>query len=191
MSGFAFERLDFAGGGHGPFKIENFHSGDYRGGFSKCFEKAIFSENGILFHVDEAFASTSAKNVIRGLHFQLKKPQAKLVTVLHGRVWDAIVDLRADSQTFKKWYAVELSAQNHCALYVPRGFAHGFASLEDGTTMLYLCEGAYDKETDTGIRFDVSEIGISWPIPRQDAICSKRDMQLMTFSEYMENPMHG
>lgn len=191
MAKFAFEKLDFAcGGGYlFPFKVENFHTGDLRGGFTKCFEKDIFAENGIMMQVDESFVSTSAKNVIRGLHFQLNKPQAKLVTVLHGRVWDVMVDLRPNSATFKKWYAMELSEQNNCALYIPRGFAHGFASLEDETVMLYQCEGRYDRETDTGIRFDTPEIGIPWPVPEQDAIYSERDKQLMTFSQYMENPM--
>lgn len=193
MANFVFEKLDFAraGGGIPPYKVENFHTGDIRGGFIKCFEKDIFAQNGIPLHVDESFVTTSAKNVIRGLHFQLNKPQAKLVTVLHGRAWDVMVDLRPNSATFKKWYAAELSAQNHCALYIPRGFAHGFASLEDETVMLYQCDGAYDKATDTGIRFDTAEIGIPWPVPAQDAIRSARDMQLMTFSEYMKDPMRG
>lgn len=168
----------------GAYLIDNFSVGDKRGGFTKCFEKEIYSEAGIEFHLNETFASTSSKNVIRGLHFQLKCPQAKLVCVVHGRVWDVIVDIRPESETFGKWIGVELSAENHKALYVPRGFAHGFAALEDDTIMLYQCDGAYDKETDTGIRFDDPELGIKWPIDEKVAIHSERDMGLMSFADY-------
>ena len=99
------------------------------------------------------------------------------------------MDLRTDSPTFKQWYAHELTAENHLSFYVPRGFAHGFASLEDGTVMLYQCEGKYDKETDTGIKFDDPDIGISWPIGEDKAIHSNRDSNLQCFFEYMNNPM--
>ena len=131
------------------------------------------------------------ENVIRGLHFQTNGPQAKLVSVLAGNVWDVIVDLRADSPTYKRWLSVELSADNHMALYVPRGFAHGFLSMADDTIMLYQCDGVYDKETDTGILFDDPEIGIQWPIDLKQGIHSDRDLRLMHFSEYEKHPMIG
>lgn len=181
MSGFKFYPLHL----EGAYLIENFSVGDNRGGFTKCFEKDIYAEAGIEFQLNETFASTSAKNVIRGLHFQMNHPQAKLVSVVHGKVWDVIVDIRPESNTFGKWVSAELSAENHKALYVPRGFAHGFAALEDDTIMLYQCDGAYDKETDTGIRFDDSELAISWPVDEKDAIHSARDLKLMSFSEYI------
>lgn len=185
MAGFVFKELELKG----AYLIENFSVGDNRGGFTKCFEKDIYANAGIEFQLNESFASVSAKNVIRGLHFQTHNPQAKLVCVVRGKVLDVIVDLRQDSSTYKKWISAELSADNHRALYVPRGFAHGFASLEDGTIMLYQCDGAYDKETDTGIRFNDPDIGIIWPIDENDAIHSERDLQLMSFHEYEKNPM--
>lgn len=166
------------------FCIEYFYSGDNRGDFGKIFEKAIYREAGIEFTLNESFASTSQKNVIRGLHFQTNKPQAKLVSVLHGKVWDVIVDIRPESETYGHWEAVELSRINHKALYVPRGFAHGFVALEDDTVMLYQCDGKYSKETDTGIRFDDPDIGIKWPIEIDVTIHSKRDLDLMSFKEY-------
>lgn len=132
--------------------------------------------------MNETFASRSIKNVIRGLHFQLNAPQAKIVSVLNGRVWDVIVDLRKDSPTFKKWTAGELSADNHRAFYIPAGFAHGFASLEDDTIMLYQCEGKYDKETDTGIIYNDPEIGVDWPVSEDKAIHSDRDLKLQSFN---------
>lgn len=185
MAGFEFTKLKL----DGAYLIENFSVGDSRGGFTKCFEKDIYANAGIEFKLNESFASVSAKNVIRGLHFQTRDPQAKLVCVVQGKVFDVIVDLRPDSSTYKKWISAELSAENHKALYVPRGFAHGFASLEDGTVMLYQCDGAYDKETDTGIMFNDAEIGITWPIGEEVAIHSQRDLQLMSFEEYEKNPM--
>ncbi len=186
MSNFHFDSLKL----EGAYLIENFYAGDSRGGFRKCFEKNIYEEAGITFQVNECFTSVSSKNVIRGLHFQLHNPQAKLVCVLKGKAWDVIVDLRKNSTTYKKWVGVELSAVNHKAVYVPRGFAHGFASMEDETVMLYQCDGAYDKETDTGIIFNDPEINIKWPVAEKEAIHSARDLCLMSFQEYTMKPMN-
>lgn len=181
MATFEFEELDLKG----AYLINDFYVGDNRGGFTKSFEKDIYADAGIDFSLNETFSSRSVKNVIRGLHFQLHHPQAKLVSVVAGRVWDVIVDLRKGSQTFKQWRAYELSAENHKGLFIPKGFAHGFASLEDGTAMLYQCDGKYDQKTDTGIRFDEPEIGIDWPIDRSEAIYSSRDLHLMNWGEYV------
>ncbi len=182
---FEFMELDLKG----AFLIRNFYAGDHRGGFTKTFEKDIYKEAGICFQLNETFASRSMKNVIRGLHFQTKQPQAKLVSVVSGLAWDVIVDLRTDSPTFKQWKAFELSSENHLSIYVPRGFAHGFASLEDGTIMLYQCDGRYDAASDTGIIFNDPEIGIEWPVSEDMAIHSKRDMQFGNLREYLKNPM--
>ena len=182
---FSFHELNLKG----AYLISNFCAGDSRGGFTKSFEKDVFAEADIEFTLNETFASRSMKNVIRGLHFQTKNPQAKLVSVVAGSVWDVIVDLRPASRTFKKWVARELTAENHLSFYIPRGFAHGFASLEDGTVMLYQCDGKYDKETDTGIIFNDPELGIAWPIDDAVAIHSGRDLQLQSLSEYLKNPM--
>lgn len=185
MADFRFEKAEI----EGVYLIDNFSVGDNRGGFTKEFEKDIYANAGIHFSVNETFTSVSAKNVIRGLHFQIRNPQAKLVGVVRGKVWDVIVDLRRNSSTYKKWMGVELSAENHRSVYIPRGFAHGFVSLEDDTIMLYQCDGAYDKETDTGILFNDPEIGITWPIAEKEAIHSARDFCLMTLREYEERPM--
>ncbi len=185
MSGFKFTPMNL----EGAFCVEAFSVGDIRGGFTKTFEKDIYKSSGIDFSLNETFASTSAKNVVRGLHFQTHKPQAKLVTVVAGSAWDVIVDLRIGSPTYKKWAAVELSAQNHKVVYVPKGFGHGFAALEDNTIMLYQCDGAYDAATDTGIRFDDPDIGIGWPVGEDVAIHSSRDLELMSIMEYEQNPM--
>ncbi len=180
MSGFEFEELSL----QGAYYIKNFCHKDGRGNFIKCFEKEIFTKAGINFNLNETFVSISAKNVIRGLHFQINNPQSKLVSVVQGKAWDVIVDLRPDSQTYKKWFGKNLCAEENNAFYVPKGFAHGFASLEDDTIMLYQCEGAYDKMSDTGIRYDDREVGIEWPLDLKDAIISQRDSNLMSFEEY-------
>lgn len=185
MPNFEFQELELKG----AYLINSFYVGDNRGSFTKNFEKDIFAKAGINFHLNETFVSCSAKNVIRGLHFQTHNPQAKLVSVVAGHVWDVIVDLRPNSLTFKQWAAHELSAENHLSFYVPRGFAHGFLCLEDKTVMLYQCDGKYDKDTDTGIRFDDPNIAIKWPINREKAIHSKRDLELMSFEEYLKKTM--
>lgn len=171
------------------FLIDNFYAGDTRGGFRKCFEKDCFANAGIDFELSETFVSVSSKNVIRGLHFQINRPQAKLVCVLKGAVWDVVVDLRPHSTTYQKWISVELNERNSRAIYVPRGFAHGFAALENESIMLYQCDGAYDKETDTGIMYNAPELGIVWPVKETEAIHSQRDLMLMSFAEYERNPM--
>lgn len=181
MTDFGFQKLDL----EGAYLIQDFYRGDSRGGFTKCFEEEIFRQAGISFDLSETFFSKSCAGVIRGMHFQLNHPQAKLVSVPKGSVYDVIVDLRWGSRSFGKWRGYELSGENHLALYVPRGFAHGFASLEDDTLMLYQCDGAYDKETDTGIRFDDPDLNISWPVELKGAVHSKRDLELMSFAEYV------
>lgn len=182
MTSFGFKELDLKG----AYLIHNFYAGDNRGGFTKNFEKSIYASVGIDFTLDETFLSRSMKNVIRGLHFQFSDPQAKLVFVISGRVWDVIVDLRAGSPTFKQWRAYELSGANHLGLYIPKGFAHGFASLEDESIMLYQCDGKYNPGTDTGIRFNEPEIGVEWPINEEQAIHSQRDLNLMDWLEYRD-----
>lgn len=185
MAGYEFEKLELKD----AFYIKNISMGDSRGDFTKCFEKAVYKNAGIEFNVYETFVSVSSCNILRGLHFQIHNPQAKLVSVLSGSAWDVIVDLRKNSPTYKKWYSVVLNNTEHNALYIPKGFAHGFVSLEDNTTMLYMCDGPYDKETDTGIRFDDETIGIDWPVDINEVICSERDKGLMSFEEYEKNPM--
>ena len=185
MAGFQLEELKLSG----AYLIEGKCFSDNRGVFRKVFEKNIFFSNGITFSESEVFYSNSSKNVIRGLHFQVKSLQAKLISVVSGRAWDVIVDLRVNSATYKQWCAFELNSENARGIYIPRGFAHGFLSLEDNTIMVYQCDGEYNKETDTGIRFDDYEIGVDWPIDIGKAVISERDLQLMSLKEYENRPM--
>ncbi len=181
---------DFNFKNNGSFEgmlIEHFYSGDIRGGFGKIFEKKIYEDHGIKFHIDEVFISESSKNVIRGIHFQMNEPQAKIVTILEGKAWDVVVDLRPESPNFKKWVGFELNEEDHRAVYVPRGFGHGFYAYTDKTKMLYLCDGKYDPASDTGILYDDPVLDIKWPVEYlEDTIHSERDLNLMSFEDYIK-----
>ena len=184
MTSFAFEKMNIPG----AYLVTSFFSEDNRGSFVKSFEKDIFAENGIEFFCNEDFISHSTKNVIRGMHFQTYHPQAKLVGVISGKVYDVIVDLREDSPTFGQWQGVYLSAQNRQSLLIPRGCAHGFISLSDDSVVSYKCDGKYDKETDTGIMFNDPDIGVVWPIMDiSDAVVGARDQKQMSFAEFKQN----
>lgn len=158
---------------------------DNRGSFIKNFEKNIFSENEIDFDCTEDFITQSSKYVVRGLHFQLYHPQTKLVSVISGKVFDVIVDLREESETFGKWEGYYLSSNNRSSLLIPKGCAHGFVSLSESSVMSYKCDGKYDANTDTGIIWNDKDIGIEWPIPEgEHIILGKRDKELMTFEQF-------
>ena len=185
MRPFSFEKLDLKG----AYLVNCFNSSDVRGSFTKTFERSIFENAGIRFELSESFVSASSKNVVRGLHFQTRNPQSKYVCVVSGKAWDVIVDLRKDSETYKKWAAFELSAENGCGLYIPTGFAHGFLSLEDNTAMFYQCEGKYDKETDTGITVFDKDIAINWPVSRDEVLLSDRDKTFRDLKYFEDNDL--
>lgn len=181
MDNFYFKELSIPG----AYKIESFIFEDNRGSFIKSFEKNMFLEQGIDFDCTEDFISKSSKNVIRGMHFQLYHPQSKIVSVLSGKVFDVIVDLREESETFGKWEGIYLSSDNRNSLFIPRGCAHGFISLDDDSIVSYKCDGTYDKETDMGILYNDEDISIEWPIRNlDDAIISKRDLNQISFKEF-------
>ena len=137
--------------------------GDDRGFFLERFHAERYAEAGI----DAAFVqdnhSRSERGVVRGLHFQRRHPQGKLVEVARGRVWDVVVDLRRGSPTFGAWQGYELSDETHRQLWVPPGFAHGFAVLSDTADVLYKCTDVYRPDDEGGVAWDDPEIGIAWP----------------------------
>ncbi|MCA0901402.1 dTDP-4-dehydrorhamnose 3,5-epimerase [Microbulbifer agarilyticus] len=138
--------------------------GDDRGYFMETFRQDIFnSEIGNTDFVQEN-QSLSKKNILRGLHYQIKQPQGKLVRVTHGSVFDVAVDLRQSSPTFKQWVGVELSAENKRQLWVPEGFAHGFCVLSETAEFVYKCTNFYAPEYDRNIIWNDPEIGIEWPL---------------------------
>jgi len=180
MGGFSFIKTSM----EGAYLIDSFSVSDSRGYFVKDFEKDVFSANGIDLDFFESFESFSVRNVIRGMHFQTRHPQAKLVRAITGEIFDVIVDLRADSKTFGRWEGFLLTEGNRRSVYLPQGFAHGFGVLSDSAIVSYKCAGKYDRETDTGIAWNDGDISIDWGIA--DPIVSERDSGLMSFREFCE-----
>ena len=142
--------------------IETKVFGDSRGFFMETYNQASFEELGLTMNFVQDNHSKSKKGVLRGLHFQTKHTQGKLVRVIKGSVYDVAVDLRKGSDTFGKWYAVKLSAENKLMFYVPEGFAHGFLTLEDETEFTYKCTDLYAPEYDSGILWNDETINIDW-----------------------------
>lgn len=136
---------------------------DRRGSFAEAYNQARYAELGIHDIFVQDNLSVSARGVLRGLHFQKTKPQAKLVSVLAGSAFDVAVDLRPGSPSYGRWASVTLSAAIGNQLYVPAGFAHGIYALEDGTLCHYKCGAYYDKHDERGIRWDDPELAIAWP----------------------------
>lgn len=164
--------------------IEPFFASDERGSFSKWFEPNIFKAHGIMLEIFECYESCSARGVIRGLHFQKEHWQSKLVRCMSGELFDVAVDLRKDSKTFGKWEGFYLSPNSRKMLFIPKGFAHGFLSLEDDTVISYLCGDRYDPASDGGIRWDDPDIAVKWPLENiLKPIISPKDMRLPTLSE--------
>lgn len=182
---FNFEELDLKG----AFKIQPFYATDERGGFIKDYNIDIFKSNGIEHELKEVFYTISKKGVIRAIHFQLIKQQAKLVRCISGHVYDVIVDLRPDSPTFGQWRGFDLTGENQVELYVPQYFGHGYLVLED-SVVSYKCGEVFYGEGDSGIMYNDKDINIQWPFEKiggiENMIISEKDKNLMNFKEYIE-----
>ncbi len=150
--------------------------GDERGYFFESYQYEDYKAAGI----DEVFVqdnqSASKRGVLRGLHFQIEHPQAKLVRVLKGEVFDVVVDIRKGSPTYGQWHGVLLSEENKKQFYVPKDFAHGFLVLSDHAEFFYKCSDFYHPGDEGGILYNDPAIGIEWPIPEgMELIFSERD----------------
>lgn len=137
---------------------------DPRGYFFETYQANRYRENGIDCQFVQDNLSYSAKNTLRGLHYQHPHGQAKLVSVIKGEVFDVAVDIRKGSPNFGKWVGVVLSAENHRQLFIPEGFAHGFCVLSDDAVFSYKCSDFYTPGAEHGIVWDDSQIGIEWPV---------------------------
>ncbi len=148
--------------------------GDARGFFLETYREERLAAFSVPAFVQDNH-SRSARGVLRGLHYQLGRPQGKLVMVARGAVFDVAVDIRKGSKTFGQWYGVELNEENHLQLYVPPGFAHGFCVLSDMADFLYKCTQYYAPKTERGIIWNDPDIGIDWPLSAP--LLSARDGQ--------------
>lgn len=164
--------------------------GDSRGFFMETYSTLEFEKMGIRANFIQDNHSKSKKWVLRGLHFQTRKPQAKLVRVTAGSVYDVVVDMRKDSPTFGRWGGFMLSAENKKMLFVPRGFAHGFLTLEDDTEFLYKCDDIYDPGFESGITWDDPILAIDWKKFDIEAFeISEKDRKNGGFLDYKNNPI--
>lgn len=161
--------------------------GDSRGFFMETFHQGQFqtaTQTSYQFIQDNH--SKSAQNVLRGLHLQTRKPQGKLVRVVHGSVFDVVVDLRPNSSTFCRWAGFELSSTNFLQLWVPPGFAHGFLTLEDSTEVIYKVTDEYDPEFELTLAWNDPDLGIAWPITDEHPAVSTKDAQGLSLAETLE-----
>ena len=147
----------------GVFIIEPKVYGDNRGYFMETYKESDFIQAGLNYKFIQDNQSRSRKGVLRGLHFQKTHPQAKLVRVLEGEVYDVAVDLRKGSKTYGKYVGVLLSAENKRMFMIPRGFAHGFVVLSETATFIYKCDELYHPEDEGGVMWNDPDVGIEWP----------------------------
>jgi dTDP-4-dehydrorhamnose 3,5-epimerase len=155
--------------------------GDPRGFFLEYFNAPRFRDHGLELPFAQLNHSRSARGVLRGLHYQLRQPQGKLVQVIRGEVFDVAVDIRTGSPTFGQWVGETLSDSNHRQLYVPPGFAHGFCVLSDSADFLYLCTDVYRPGDEYGIAWNDPALDIAWP--GADFSLSKKDQAWPTLAD--------
>lgn len=159
----------------GPLILEPKVFGDERGFFMESWNAAAFAAAGLDLSFCQDNHSRSQKGVLRGMHFQNPGPQGKLVRVVRGAVFDAVVDLRRSSPTYGKWTGVTLSAENKRMFWVPEGFAHGFLTLEDDTDFLYKCTTPYAPQNEASLAWDDPDVGIEWPLDGIEPKLSAKD----------------
>lgn len=171
------------------FIIHDTVFGDHRGYFFESFNQQRFlDQTGLSVNFVQDNQSKSQRGVLRGLHYQHGTfAQAKLVRVLQGRVIDVAVDVRLNSPSFGEHVAVELTEDNHRQLFVPRGFAHGFAVLSEAAVFFYKCDNYYNKEAEGGIIYNDSQLNIDWQLSGTEILLSDKDAALPLFSEAIKS----
>ena len=159
--------------------------GDERGYFVETYQKERYSEIGITHPFVQDNHSMSRRGRLRGLHYQTKHPQGKLVMVSLGAVFDVAVDIRPDSPTFGKWFGAILSQENQHQLWIPPGLAHGFLVLSDIAHFHYKCTDFYDPKNETSILWNDPELNIEWPFA-EDVVLSQKDMNALSFKSAVQ-----
>ena len=158
--------------------------GDNRGYFMESYSKKDFEKAGLTMNFVQDNESRSSKGVLRGLHFQTKHTQGKLVRCTEGEVWDVAVDLRNGSPTYGQWEGVHLSAENKRQFYVPEGFAHGFLVLSEEAVFNYKCTNIYSPEYDSGLLWNDKDVNIQWPLENiEEILLSEKDKNQKTLKE--------
>lgn len=164
---------------------------DSRGFFAETYNYRDYAEAGISARFVQSNVSRSAAGVLRGLHFQTRRPQAKLVSVTRGAAFDVAVDLRKNSPTLGQWYGLILTEESLTRFYIPSGFAHGFYALADGTELNYMVDDYYDPGGEGGIIYNDADLAIDWHIkPGEAPILADRDRLWGTLREYLSEARH-
>lgn len=185
---FDFKEMDLKG----AYVIKPFYSTDNRGGLIKDYNIDTFKAAGIEYELKETFYTISKRGVIRAIHFQLEKPQPKLMRCISGRVFYVIVDLRPDSETFGQYRHMELTGDDPVCILCPAGFGQGYLVFED-SVMSYKAAEVFYGPGDAGIMYDDPDIGIEWPFEliggKENLIVSEKDLQLMYLDEYLHRSL--
>lgn len=178
----------------GVLVVDVRHFPDDRGYFMETYTERDFVQGGIATHFVQDNQSSSTRGVLRGLHYQIKHPQAKLVRVTQGVVFDVAVDLRPESPTFGKWEGVILSAENRRQFFIPRRFAHGFLVLSERAEFCYKCDDYYHPNDEGGLMWNDETIGIEWPLlgaseheKPLEILLSEKDRNHPSFSAYLNS----
>ena len=170
----------------GVLKIDAFCAWDERGCLTKDYSAEVFQANGRPHELMETFYTTSHRGVVRAIHFQREVQQSKLLRVIKGRVYDAVVDLRKGSATFGKWIGFDLCEEEKTELYIPGGCGHGYLVLEDAIVS-YKADNPFVGEYDDGIMWNDPDIGVVWPLERVDnIILAEKDQKLQSLRQFVE-----
>ena len=183
-----------------PVTIESVHLGDIvvlvpqvmgdaRGFFMETFRADQFLELGLPTEFVQDNHSRSARNVMRGLHFQWDPPMGKLMRVTRGSAFLVAADVRKGSTTLGKWFGLEVSAENKKQVWAPYGFARGFCALTDDCEVQYKCTGVYNSKGESGVSLFDPQIGVSWPIDVEDASLSEKDRKAQTLAQWLASPL--
>ncbi len=164
---------------------------DHRGFFMESYNRRRFAELGVTDEFVQDNHSRSVRGVLRGLHYQLGRPQAKLVRATRGRVFDVVVDIRRGSPTFGRWAGAELTEENRLQFYAPIGFAHGFLVLSETAEFQYKCSDFYSAADERGLPWDDPEIAIEWPLAGLEPNLSERDCNWAPLSVVPESDLPG
>lgn len=175
----------------GLYEIEPAVFGDARGYFMETYNYNDFKDAGIGVQFVQDNQSSSKRGVLRGLHFQIRYPQDKLVRVIRGEVFDVAVDLRKGSKTYGKWHGVLLSEENKKQFFVPKNFAHGFVVLSDYAEFAYKCTDFYHPDDEGGLIYNDPDIGIEWPFPEDmQLIMAEKDKKWGGIAEFTQQMGH-
>ena len=161
---------------------------DGRGWFQETYNREKFFAAGILENFVQDNHSRSARHTLRGLHYQSRPGQAKLVRCTLGEIWDVAVDIRSDSPTFGRHFGVRLTQEDPSQIMIPLGFAHGFLVLSDWAEVQYKCSSVYNAATESGIQWDDPDLAVAWPLEGSSPLISDRDKHNPSFRDYRSGP---